>query len=195
MIYKDIIIGNTNSNMVLINKNELTARLGTNVDIESPIIKQLIDKFNESVTYRYAFIKVPFKYENGICYFENESIRSNTLTRVLQNSNEAFLLAVTAGITIDQLINRASIQNPVEMFYIDAIASAGIESYIDYVNNLICNGLNVTKRFSPGYADFPIEFQKYLLNRLSAKESIGIMLSDDCFMIPTKSITAVIGIK
>ena len=104
-------------------------------------------------------------------------------------------MAVTSGIEIDKLISKTAIQNPSEVFYIDAISSAGIESYMDYINEIICQDLDLTKRFSPGYSDFPLEFQTSLLKRLSAQENIGISLSKDFLMIPTKSITAVIGIK
>ena len=139
------------------------------------------------------------KLENNIyfdiCKFENEAINSNSLYAVLKDCKEVILLAVTSGIEIDKLISRTSIQNPSETYYIDAIASAGIESYMDYINEIICQEFDVTKRFSPGYSDFPIEFQTYLLNRLSAQENIGIALSKDYLMIPTKSITAVMGIK
>lgn len=195
MIFKDVIVGTTASDLVNINKNELIARLGKGIDLDSPIVKQYIDEFNKGVTYRYAYVKIPFKHENEISYFENEMIQSSALSKVLKDSKEVLLLSVTVGIAIDKLIQKISIQKPMDAFIIDAIASAAVESYVDYVNNMICDGLKTTKRFSPGYADFPLEFQTYLLNRLSTKENIGIVLSDGYLMIPMKSITAVIGIE
>lgn len=195
MIYNDVIIGTTDSKNVIVNKNELVARIGNGINLDTPSIQKYIKKYNENVVYRYAYTKINFKCSEGISYFEDEKVNSITLEKVLKDSKEVFLLVVTAGIGIDKLIAKTAIQNPVESFYIDAIASAGIESYIDYINNMICDGLKVTKRFSPGYADFPIEFQNYILHRVSANKNIGIMLSDNYLMIPTKSITAVIGIK
>ena len=195
MIFNDVIYGSTSYDMVQINKFEISARLGSEIDLNSDLINQYIAIFNENVAYRYAYVKLPFKYENGNCYIDDIEIQSAALSRVLNDAKYVYLLAVTTGIGIDKLISKMSIQNTVGSYYIDGIASASIESYIDHVNDILCNGLNVTKRFSPGYSDFPIEFQDYLLNRLSAKETLGIMLSDDNLMIPTKSITAVIGIK
>ena len=195
MISKDVTFGTTASNIVPIDKIELAARLGKGILVDSNIIKQHIDKFNEKVIYRYAYVKVPCKCVDNVCYIDDEVVSSSSLSRALKDSNHVILLAVTASINVDQLIAKAMLQNASSGFYIDAIASAGIESYIEYITHDICNGLNVTNRFSPGYADFPLEFQKFLLERLSAKENLGIMLSSDYLMIPTKSITAVIGVK
>jgi hypothetical protein len=195
MIYRDIIFGTTPTEFVPTNKNELLARLGKGVDLSSDIIKHNIQLYSDNVKYRYAYVRIPFECKNDICYFENEQVCSSALSTVLNDAKEVILLSVTAGAEIDKLIAKSSIQNPASTFYIDAIASAGVESYIDYISEIICDGLNVTKRFSPGYADFSLEFQEYLLRRLDAKENIGIMLSSNYLMIPMKSITAVIGIK
>ena len=195
MIYKDTIIGSAISSSVSMNENELRARLGKGINLDDEIIKKYVNIYYDKVSFRFAYTRMPFKIENEICYFENEAINSKSLLTVLKDCKEVILLAVTSGIEIDKLISKIAIQNPSDVFYIDAIASAGIESYMDCINKMICQELNVTKRFSPGYSDFPLEFQTYVLKRLSAQENIGISLSKDFLMIPTKSITAVIGIK
>lgn len=194
MINNDVVFGISDTDIVPINKNELNSRLGRGID--SDVINTYIEQYNQKVIYRYAYVRIPFECRKDLCYFNDEiSIKSTVLANFLNDADEVILLAVSTGLEIDKLINKSTIQNPIGAFYIDAIASAGIESYIGYISNQICYGLNTTKRFSPGYADFPLEFQSYLLERLSAKETLGIMLSKDYLMIPTKSITAVIGIK
>ena len=52
--------------------------------------------------------------------------------------------------------------------------------------------LQPTKRHAPGYADFELEAQAPLMRMLDAGR-IGITLTDDCLMLPAKSITGVIG--
>ena len=195
MIHNDVVFGATATEIVPLNKIELAARLGKGVDINSDIVNTFVEQYNQKANKRYSYVKLSCKCANDICCFEEILVKSSTLAKVLEESNEVIFLAVSSGIEVDQLINKCTIQNSPSAFYIDAIASAGIESYIEYISNQICAGLNGTKRFSPGYADFPLEFQSYLLERLSAKETLGIMLSKDYLMIPTKSITAVIGIK
>ena len=195
MNYKDVIIGSTSHKLVHIDEIELSARLGGLISILDEDIKQHIEIFNNNVTYRYAYVKVNFKYDDGLCCFDNLSVKSSSLSKVLKGSKEAILIAVTAGTSIDKLISKYEILNQSSAFYFDSIGSAAIESYMNYITEYICKELNVTKRFSPGYSDFPLEFQSLLLDRIGAKENIGIELSSDCLMIPMKSITAVIGIK
>ena len=49
-------------------------------------------------------------------------------------------------------------------------------------------------RFSPGYGDLSINLQKQIFACLTPQK-IGVELSDNCFMTPSKSVTAIIGIK
>jgi cobalamin-dependent methionine synthase I len=49
-----------------------------------------------------------------------------------------------------------------------------------------------TTRFSPGYGDFDIAYQKDILNLLNSSR-IGLTLTEGYMLTPTKSVTAVIG--
>ena len=53
--------------------------------------------------------------------------------------------------------------------------------------------LSVSMRFSPGYCDWPIE-EQFKLTRILDFSKAGVTLSDNCMMIPKKSISAVVGI-
>ena len=50
-------------------------------------------------------------------------------------------------------------------------------------------------RFSPGYGDLPLDFQKEFLKITDASRKLGISLNDSLLMSPSKSVTAIIGIK
>lgn len=50
-------------------------------------------------------------------------------------------------------------------------------------------------RFSPGYGDFPLDCQQRLLDSLEAGKRIGIKLTDSLLMMPSKSVTAVMGVS
>ena len=52
-----------------------------------------------------------------------------------------------------------------------------------------------TSRFSPGYGDYPIRCQRDLLALLDAPRKIGVNLSSGGMMIPSKSISALIGLS
>ena len=55
-------------------------------------------------------------------------------------------------------------------------------------------GSRLGPRFSPGYGDFALDAQASILASLDAERQLGIYLTDESLMIPTKSITAVAGI-
>ena len=80
-----------------------------------------------------------------------------------------------------------------QAFILDSIGSVAIE---ELMNN-ICNDIKekygtITKRFSPGYGDWPLTNQYDLLKWIGA-EKIGISLSPTFQMIPRKSISAIVG--
>ena len=193
MIINDIVLGIIESRDLPININELSARTNSKVDLLE--LNPIIDKFNSVAKYRFAYVKLPLSLNDDICNFEFCSVKSQALSAVLSGCNEAIFIAVSSGIDTDRLISRTNIQSPAQAFMLDAIGSAMIESCADYICNIISKEHTCTKRFSPGYADLPIEFQKDMLNRLNAESTVGITLSDKLMMIPMKSITAVMGIR
>lgn len=195
MIYNDIIFGSTSPKDFEINKIELATRLNTNVNFEYEFINQYIDEFNKAVNYKYAYVRLPISVSNNICDFGFATVESNSLSRVLRDCQEVFIMAVTTGIEIDRLITKLYLKQDSSAFFIDSIGSAAVESFADYLNKEICQNLNTTHRFSPGYADFPLEFQRDLLARINANQTVGITVNNELFMTPMKSITAIIGIK
>lgn len=195
MIYNDIIFGSTSPKDFEINKIELAARLNANLDFDYEFINKYIDKFNKAVNYKYAYVRLPISVSNNVCDFGFATVESNSLSRVLRDCQEVFIMAVTTGIEIDRLITKLYLKQDSSAFFIDSIGSAAVESFADYLNKEICQNLNTTNRFSPGYADFPLEFQRDLLARINANQTVGITVNNELFMTPMKSITAIIGIK
>ena len=50
-------------------------------------------------------------------------------------------------------------------------------------------------RFSPGYGDFDIVYQKDIFAILDCPKRIGLTLNSSLMMSPSKSVTAIIGFK
>ena len=79
----------------------------------------------------------------------------------------------------------------------DACATAYTEEICDQLTSFIQLQTlpnKLTKRFSPGYGDFALESQKIFINLLNAPKYIGLTLNQENLMLPTKSVTAIIGI-
>ena len=77
---------------------------------------------------------------------------------------------------------------------IDAIAGATVEALC----NKLCAGCFATepqRRFSPGYGDFPLDYQRKIVETLSAPLNIGVNLTASIMLTPSKSVTAVVPLK
>jgi hypothetical protein len=55
-------------------------------------------------------------------------------------------------------------------------------------------GLTITRRFSPGYGDLPLDIQPALLAVLDAERRIGLTCTQSLILLPRKSVTALIGL-
>lgn len=127
-------------------------------------------------------------------------IESRALAKNLRGCEEAFLMAATLGIAPDRLIARAQAAGEMgRAMLLQAASAAMIEAFCDQINDglrgeVAREGLSLRPRFSPGYGDFPLESQAGLFQLLGVQKHVGIALTDALLMIPTKSVTAVIGI-
>ena len=76
-----------------------------------------------------------------------------------------------------------------------AIGAERIEALADAFNNDIKEKYVTVPRFSAGYGDFSVYKQTDMFNVLDCGRKIGLTLNDSMMMSPTKSVTAIIGIK
>lgn len=146
-----------------------------------------------------CFIKVPVRIENNEVNLDFLKTKSTSLSKNLYDCNEAIVFCATIGIEVDRLILKYEQLSSSKAVIADALASAAIESWCDEINMRFCKeeqkkNLYLKPRFSCGYGDFDISCQKDILNILDSARKIGVNLSQGSMMIPTKSVSAVIGI-
>ena len=195
MIRPDIKYGVISAAELKIDRRELAARVGAGIDYSSDSLTDLVKRFEQNSNYRYAYCKLPVTVSKAICDLGFARVESRDLASLLTGCKEAIILAVSVGIGVDRLIARLEATSRADAFFADAIGSAAAESLCDLVCKQLEAEHSCTGRFSPGYGDFPLEFQRELLSRLNADASVGITLNSSLLMTPMKSITAVIGIK
>lgn len=126
-------------------------------------------------------------------------IESEKLSKHLRNCNRAILFAATLGTGADLLLWRWSVADMSKAVIMQASAAAVIEAYCDACQKELSTeaakeGLYLRSRFSPGYGDFFLDYQKELLNLLDAPKRIGLTVTDSMMLTPTKSVTAVMGL-
>lgn len=123
---------------------------------------------------------------------------SRDLKQHLEGCTEILLFACTAGAETDRRIARAKLQSPAKGLLMHAIGAQQVEGGCD----LLCRRLaeqfpdrRLTDRFSPGYGDLPLSMQRDVMAALDCGRTVGITLTESLLMTPSKSVTAIIGMK
>ena len=128
-------------------------------------------------------------------------VRSRSLAKNLRGCGEAYLLAATIGIWPDRLSARYSAERKMSCAVIvQAAGTALIEAWCDEVcrqaaKKARMEGLHTRPRFSPGYGDFDLAHQADLFRILEVPKRIGVTLTESLLMMPSKSVTAVVGLS
>ena len=127
----------------------------------------------------------------GFCRTESASLAKN-----LCGCKKIILFAATVGIGIDRLIMKYGKLSPAKGIIMQGIGAERIEALCDaFSERLGEEGYVLRPRFSPGYGDLSLDLQKQIFATLQPEKNIGLTLSSSCLMSPTKSVTAIIGIK
>lgn len=169
----------------------LQMKEGIDSDIDGRIDQWLNQTFKGKYLYKeLAFDKDSMTIEGlGL-------VESHSLKKILSQSEKVIVFAVTLGADIDYRLEQLKYSNHLDMMILDAVASAQVEGLADQVSERIKNELGgfQTPRYSPGYGDFSLTYQKKILSILEARR-IGLSANDHFLLTPSKSITGLIGIS
>ncbi len=124
-----------------------------------------------------------------------------SIRKHLEGCDQVAVLAVTTGAGIDQLLTRTQVTDISLAVVMDAGASVLTEQVTDSAEKSMKEELArklpeifTTSRFSPGYGDYPIQFQREILRLADAGRRIGLTVTAGDMMVPHKSITALVGL-
>jgi hypothetical protein len=126
--------------------------------------------------------------------------KTKYLAKHLSGCLKASLFICTIGAELEKGIKDYFDKGEQTRAYIlNGIGSAAVEEVANYVNQLIIKdaekeGFKTVKRFSPGYGDWNLLDQKIIFKVLNPL-SIGVALSERYFMMPEKSVSAIVGWK
>lgn len=189
-----------------LNREEILRYLGYKDSGITPQIEKLLDRCESEtlkiIQPKYIYKRFPVTHElSGICVGETGFVLTGEDIREhLKNCNEIFLLGVTAGIELDRKIRRYMVTEPDIGVVLDSCGIQAVEQIADMAEQEIeacvsSEGYHLTWRFSPGYGDLPLDTQKELVQVLDMHRKIGVSLTDSCLMVPSKSVTAILGIS
>ncbi len=140
----------------------------------------------------------PVRIKDSEIDFSCAKVSSFDLGKNLAGAKEAYFLAATLGLGFDRLITRYSKVSPARAQMLSAIGTERIESFCDQIVSDLKKEnpcLSLRPRFSPGYGDLPLSFQREIFSVLDCPRKIGLTLNESLLMSPTKSVTAIIGIS
>ena len=196
----------TLNNEVNINPRSVFRRIGYAPDsTPSSRIVSLVNDYTENVHHiiepavSYVIKDVNFIIGQHIVLEGDLVITSRVMANVMENAHKIVIFTLTIGdplegitsqLAEDGLMNQASV--------LDAIGSSAAEKVADSFQNrikdmAISQGMDISRRFSPGYCDWDVSQQKVLFEALDGDQA-GIRLTDSFLMIPRKSISGIIGI-
>lgn len=117
----------------------------------------------------------------------------------LVGATHVALLACTLGAAADRELRRLSAVDALGQVIFDAACTDLVEWGADEACREIAawgrgRGLVAGDRFSPGYADFPLQVQARFLDVLQAQKRLGLTASASSLLVPTKSVTCVVGL-
>lgn len=126
-------------------------------------------------------------------------LAGHDIAKHLTDACEVVLFAATLGADIDRELRRLSLTDALGQVLFDSAATALVERAADAANAHIRayaagQGAFTSWRFSPGYGDLPLSVQPDFLRTLDATRQLGITLTPSNLMVPTKSVTAIVGI-
>ncbi len=158
--------------------------------------KEISGELKNTVVYRI----LPVSIDGDICDFGSVRVKSRHLSNALRNSEYAVVMAATLGVGADRLIYKYSHINTAKAHMLDAVATERIETLCDKFcrelnSDFRGNNLECGFRFSPGYGDLPLEFQREIFSILEPHKHIGLTLNESLMMSPSKSVSAVLALK
>ena len=166
---------------------------------ESPeldlIIDECIGEVSDKLLYKVCYGEFDISVDQPNIDFGFMNVTSKDLSKNLKDCKKTVVFGATVGIELDRLILRYGRISPVKALIFQAIGAERIEALADAFNNEIKEKYITVPRFSAGYGDFSVYKQTDIFNILDCGRKIGLTLNDSMMMSPTKSVTAIIGIK
>lgn len=139
----------------------------------------------------YDFIKT----EDGIIV-DGIEFKSKKLLNHLLNSTSIVLFGSTIGVGADTLVRKYSVTDVAMTSIAHCVGASLVENLCDKACDELKKEIKGEHRprFSPGYGDLDISSQKDFFKLLPITKQLGVTLSENYMMTPTKTVTAFIGV-
>ncbi len=121
---------------------------------------------------------------------------SRDLEKNLEGCDSAIVFCATVGHEIDRFIKKYGVISPAKAVIFQGLGAERIEALCDlFCADLETEHFTARPRFSPGYGDLPLELQRDIFRTLDCPKRIGATLNESLLISPTKSVSAIVGLK
>ena len=164
------------------------------------LLEECLAEMGDQLRYKICYTTLPVSDRGKILGLGSVFCESEHLCRHLANCEKAVVFAATVGVAPDRLVMKYGHLSPTKALLCQALATERIEALCDvFCQELKCEaaweGAEITGRFSPGYGDLSVVGQRDIFRLLDCSRRIGLSLGESLLMSPTKSVTALVGIR
>ncbi len=175
-----------------VSEKEILRYAGGGDDTVCELLSECLTEAEGRLSYKVCRTEVPVVICGNSVDMSFAKIISSDLSKNLSGCSKAVIFAATVGPFPDRMVMKYGAVSPAKALLFQAIGAERIEALCDIVSSEYDNA---RPRFSPGYGDLPLELQRDIFALLDCPRKIGLTLNESLLMSPTKSVTAIIGIK
>lgn len=182
------------------NKQEILRYMRTNSKTQDEKILALVDEaiqaIESSVQPKTLYRIYDCEVNEAEVIIGSYTFKSKRLAENMQGCKRVVVFGATLGTQCDRLIKTAAATDLAMAMTLQAAAAQKIEEVCNNLEEEIKSEhkIKLRQRYSPGYFDLDITEQKKLFALIELTKRIGVTLTETCEMLPTKSVTAFIGI-
>ena len=189
-----------------IDKNEVCRYLGYRKDqAPRPSISSLIDEEMDNVyeliqpSCFYQLIDIEQVHQSRVILKGGLTITSEVLGQVLSHCHQVAIFLATIGRGPDNRVAQLMAEGQIlRATVLDAVGSETVEKTTDYLQERVselaaADDAEITLRYSPGYCDWDITQQRVIFEAMNSAP-LSVSLTEECLMVPRKSVSGLIGI-
>lgn len=169
-------------------------------EVSEALMEDCIRELCTKLSPRFFARTYPLQVTEEELAFSCFHVKSRDLKKNLKGCHSVILFGATLGAGVDFLLRRYAVLDMSRAAVMQAASAAMIEAFCNLENSRLEKEYRKKRqilcpRFSPGYGDFPLAFQEKFALALELEKTVGITLTEGFLMMPSKSVTAVIGIR
>ncbi len=161
--------------------------------------RQMSDRIAEVMRPKVCFIETGVQMpDERQVNLEMLTLESPSLARHLSACRKAYLFAATLGDAVEKEIERQGSLSEFDGLLCDTLGSAALEGLCKEVQRQIFemeNKMLLKVPFRLGQGKLPFEEQEKLLQLLDAEKKMGVRLTEEGRMAPSKSLIAIVGVS